>query len=485
MLKRLVSTLLLTALFSTSTFAAYSFEDISKIKNDKESFSRVLSKKKIKKVKAKYEKLDLKVKDIFYTTLQSFLNSEATLKCELTFLKNFKKGLRLAHFKDNNDSVEELLALLRANNHIDDILYKLMSDVNVDYHKLRSLNFKKKIRLGINKNKKLVKNNNLKELYKNFSKWPNGSTNCVSNEFVWLKNNIKSKKDKALTPEEVERGDVAITTGSKRDLKKLNRAAYRNKLISSRTYRKLQYLTSKSKLDKKSLWLTKYVDIVSNAKNRLNPISYNYEIKDISQEDEYTQDRLGRLKKLTRREILYRKYNQTEIIILAQILQRASQRMGVDPDTESSIPVISQSFSVLLADGTRNNYVEELELDTQDQYNLARKRLSRDITEIQMMGTFSNKEITYDDIVVAAFETGYISFEDIEFVILYDDLWNPSQTKFEKVMGFAFTVAGYSSFYIPPPWNAVVSIALGVVQGLILNRNIKGSENDNTASLIN
>lgn len=158
--------------------------------------------------------------------------------------------------------------------------------------------------------------------------------------------------------------------------------------------------------------------------------------------------------------------------------------MGVDVDTDSKRPVISQEFSVLQPNGERSNYVETIELDPQSQYNLARRLLRKDMTELQMMDIFVSKKITHEDIVMAALETGYVSLEEIEFVIQYDDLWNPEKTKFEKISGFIFTVAGYSTFFLPPPWNITASIALGVIEGLVEAKNKKGSENDNPATFI-
>jgi hypothetical protein len=101
-----------------------------------------------------------------------------------------------------------------------------------------------------------------------------------------------------------------------------------------------------------------------------------------------------------------------------------------------------------------------------------------------MMDTFYGLKITYEDVVVAAFETGYISYEDLEFVVKYDDLWNPSKTKAERIFGFIFTGLGYASFVVPPPWNITASIALGIVEGIVSNKFKKGADNDNPATFI-
>jgi hypothetical protein len=106
------------------------------------------------------------------------------------------------------------------------------------------------------------------------------------------------------------------------------------------------------------------------------------------------------------------------------------------------------------------------------------------MTETQMMDIFTGLKITYSDIVMAAFETGYISIEDLAYAVRYDDLWNPDTSKFERVMGFVFKVSGYATFFLPPPWNVVGTIALGIVEGIVDGKNKTGAENDNPATFI-
>jgi hypothetical protein len=85
---------------------------------------------------------------------------------------------------------------------------------------------------------------------------------------------------------------------------------------------------------------------------------------------------------------------------------------------------------------------------------------------------------------MAALETGYISLEDIEYVVKYDDLWNPHKSDFEKIVGFVGTVAGVSTIFLPPPWNITASIAVGIIEGLVLSKNKNGARNDNPSTFI-
>lgn len=224
--------------------------------------------------------------------------------------------------------------------------------------------------------------------------------------------------------------------------------------------------------------------IILQAKNQMIPLKRTYKPIKLEDEDKFASERMKRFSKLTRRKLLYRKYDETQIIILAQIMQKASRRMGVDLDTESGTPYISQEFSVLQPNGERRTYVEKFDLDPQSQFNLARRLLRKDMLEAQMMDTFNGLKITYEDLVMAAFETGYITIEDISLVVRYDDLWNPETSKFERVSGFVFKIAGYTTFFLPPPWNIIGTIAIGVVEGIVEKKNSTGVENDNPATFI-
>ena len=165
-------------------------------------------------------------------------------------------------------------------------------------------------------------------------------------------------------------------------------------------------------------------------------------------------------------------------------MQRASKRMGVDPDTISTTPVIIQEQSTVNAQGEREITIEKIELDPQSQYNLARRLMRKDIVDTQMMSLFNGVKITYNDVVMASLEVGYISLEDIEFVVKYDDLWNPERTKFDRMSRFVFSPLGYSTFFLPPPWNATASLALGVIENVVDANHRNGAYNDNPGTYI-
>jgi hypothetical protein len=464
--------LLFIIIMSQSLFAQYAIEDVQKIKNDKETQINTLKRKEIEEISTLYPKSQVKkLTNLFNEVVLSFLNAEHN-KCELNLIETIITEFKAKKIKHEQIDLINHFKMLRINHAIDDLLLEILITTTEDYFNLKKIDLENKTIGTLKKHNKLLENNDIQELYSNFAVFPDEVNQCLYQEFTYIKNRIKNKNNQP----------------SKKPLKimeVLNKKALKAEVIDLATYNKLDYLTRKSNLSKRYVWLKDYFTIIFNAKNQMVPISKQYQVQNIEDESKYPSKVIHRRSKLTQRKLLYRKYNETQIIMLAQVLQKASRRMGVDSDTITSAPVITQEFSILQPNGERETYVEQIEIDPQSQFNLARRLLRKDILDLQMMDNFTGLKITFDDVVMAAYETGYISIDDINYVVKYDDLWNPQMSKYQKYKGFIVRVAGYSTFFLPPPWNIIATIAIGVTDSVIDNRYFtNGADNDNAATFI-
>ncbi|MGZ3787702.1 MAG: hypothetical protein ACXVLQ_04225 [Bacteriovorax sp.] len=464
-------TVFMAFLCMSNSFASYTLEDVKKIKNDKEVLISSFSKREKDRVLEKFKNVEARerLSQIFYSTVLDFINDDNN-QCEADFQERLEESLTKANLAHDKESIDEYLKLLRSTNSIDDVLFDILTALNEDTFKMKKVDLSKKAKWTLFSHKKRLEKNTLEDIYWRFKSWPDEKTKCSTQEFIRLKESIVVPKDNEKEKEKF--------------LGTLNLKAYQKDLISLETYNKLEFLRTKSNVNKRYIWLNDYFKIIFNAKDAMRPLSSHYEVKNFDAEDKFSSERIKRFSKLTRRKRLYEKYNETQIILLAQVLQKASRRMGVDPDTITNAPVLVQEFSTLNSKGERETYVEKTELDPQSQYNLARRLMRKDILNLQMMGIFNKTNITYEDLVMASFEVGYISLEDIEFVVKYDDLWNPTTTKYERISKFIYSIVGYSTFFLPPPWNITASIALGVIEGVIDNNHKNGAENDNPGTFI-
>ncbi len=463
------SLMIMAMLISVQAFSA----DLGLLRNDKEIQIQAFSIKEKDRITALYsnKETNSQIQRVFDRSVQNYLQSE-NLKCEFILSANFEYELYRANLPYSATEIQDHLKMLRVTNQIDDILFELASNVMADHFALKLITDSKKSAQGISREDKgLLATNNISEEFAPFKTWPDDNKfQCAYQEYIHLKNIVFSK-DNMLSK------DTA-------DLKYLSSHALALKLIPDDSYNKLEYLRTKSTINTRDLWLQDYFKIIFNAKNKMVPVKKLYLSMNFDKENTFSTKLISRKQHLTRRKLLYRKYDSTQIVLLAQLLQVASRRMGTDADTKSSHPVIVQEFSVQLANGRTQNYVERNELDPQSQYNLARRMLRKDMVTLQMMDSFRNHHVTYEDVIMAAFETGYISLEDIDFVAGYDDLWNPTKSQFEKIMGFVFQVTGYSTFLLPPPWNIVMAVALGVTEGIVQSKFDTGASHDNPGTFI-
>lgn len=471
-MKKFLIVLIATS-FLNNAFA-YSLKDVQKIQNDKEVLITSFSKRDKKIILEKYndKETNEKIKTIFYSTVLNFINDEAVKQCEADFIGRLKANLSKEDFAVDKDSLEDHLKMLRVTNAIDDILYDIIVAINEDAVKFSEIDLKKPYKKLVFKHKDhLEKNQNLEELFETFKTWPDDKHNCATQEFQKLKESV------VVPANEKEKTKLKY-------LETLAHKAYESKVINLETFNKLEFLRTKSNLEKRYTWLNDYFKIIFSAKDSMIPHKKVYSVKNLDAENKFSTEKIKRFTALTRRKLLYRKYDETQIVLLAQVLQKASRRMGVDIDTITKAPYLVHEFEILNQNGERESYVERTEIDPQSQYNLARRLMRKDIVNLQMMSIFNRLEITYEDIVMASLEVGYISLEDIEFVVVYDDLWNPSTSKYERMSGFVFKVAGYTTFFLPPPFNIAASLALGIVEGIVNKQFDNGASNDNPGTFI-
>lgn len=476
--------LLISSILSTLSFGQIKYSDLDKLKNDKEAIIQTISKHEKKQLLSKYKDQNFinSLSSFFTKSLFEHLNANDN-QCEINLIKRFENKLAQNKIETEDGIIYEYLNLLRVHQQIDDIFLDLLRGITQDYYEFNAIDkYKakdKKIAI-LFPAKKALEANNLENLFKNFKIFPDDSTKCTYKEFFDLKNAIV--KVKKIKNEGEENEKVRI---SKKDhFSFLAKKAFNQNLITYTTYKKLIYLNNDSNIEERDLSLTNYFDIIFKAKNILRPKNSKSTIVDINKEDTFAAEKVKRFSDLTRRRVLFRKYDQTQIIALAQILQKSARRMNADPDVEAKRPVISQEFIIKGDNGQAEHYTETIELDPQSQYNLARRLLRKDMMELQKDALFAKSKITYEDVVMAALETGYTSLEEVEYVVTYDDLWNPNLTKFERVSGLIFKIAGYTTFFLPPPYNVVASIGLTVVSGIVDNLHKNGANNDNPATFI-
>lgn len=473
-MKKIYFLIIINLLYANVVFAGeeFSYQDISKIQNDKETVITAFDQDEISRIQNKFTNADekLKITNLFIKNLYTFLNIP-DMHCEPKYIKELIQDLQDAKLANNKDELIDIFKMMRVENSIDDVYYDILENLVNDYYSYSDIVLTKKPFKNIFKNyDKKVKGYDLENLFVNFKKYPDESSSCSYYEYFKIREVVGLPSD-------------SIKEKNKQ-IKDLAYVAYTKDILSLESYNKIKYLSQDSNIQKRRLWLGNYLRVIFSAKNKMIPVKRNYKVGNLAEENGFSVEHIARFSKITRRKLLYQKYDENQIVLLSQVMRKASQRMGVDPDTKTSVPYLIQEFNVLNSNGKTQNYVQKLELDTQDQFNLARKMLRKDMVALQMMDTFLKTTITYEDLVMASLETGYLSLDDIEYVVKYDDLWNPQTSKFQRYMKMTFRVAGYATFFVPPPWNVTAALTLSIIEGIVESKNIDGASNDNPNTII-
>lgn len=419
------------------------------IRNNKEHASRVLKTSHLSQANEWARSFGdhalalTKAKSFLANVLLDMEKQEAV--CDLGFVNALtEQGMNNNTLRDESDLVA-VLSFLRAENQIDDLLF-----ANILHSKNLKIAMEARQGAGypsrpINTVNDSTRDINLQTTFQEFKTWPDDKSRCSLAAYNRL----------ALT----------LTWKNPRDrkqlLKRLNYLALEKEVISLETYHKLETFREEDALD----WpvhLYNYIEIVKNAKDKLSPTK-----RPVQDPAVFATKFADRKSKLTHRERLYKNFNSTQIMILAGIIERTAKRM----DSR----YVSINFQYTNDPEISEIYV----LSPMERYRLSLKLLTKDMAETMRSDTFAGKSIEYEDLVTAAYETGYIKASELELVLKFEDFWNPQTPKWKMYTNFAFSLVGTAVWFLPPPWNIVGALALVITQTKVVNGEQPADADDN------
>ncbi len=150
---------------------------------------------------------------------------------------------------------------------------------------------------------------------------------------------------------------------------------------------------------------------------------------------------------LTQQVYLYQHYDGTQIIWLAKLYQHYQLRVGAGAHA-----VIEN----ILSDGT----IERRPLTPQELYREAAALLHQDVEALKGDAVFFGKEVTFDDVIMAAFETGLVTGKDIQDLKAIQEIWDPRKTQLQKFSAFLSRYGGPVAILIPLPWQRLTTLAI-------------------------
>lgn len=412
--------------------------DVKLLANNKEAFSRELSKEQTSEAvqwgSKHHLKSDLKTRAL--TALANTFNvmEKIDTTCEVGLVKQLQTDAKSNQVISDDSETQVLINYLRQQDLIDDVLYKLLRDSALVQSDLISLADERPAR-PFNVYTRQNAGIDVEKMYQPFKTWPDDVKKCTLNTYFDMVNTLTFKN------------------GKDRDsqMSKLNYIAYVNGTIDLEKYNKLMVLQERGVYDW-PVYFRRYADIINNAKDKLTKspeakATHNFTVEYVSKRD-----------KLTQRGNLYRTYNSTQVMMLAQIIEKTAKRMDAR----------NVSLNWQYTDdpnGEREIYV----LSPMEQYRAAIKMLRKDMAEVMRSDAFRGTGLEYDHLIAAAFEAGFIKSHELDQVLKFEDFWNPKTPRWKAYANFAFSIAGSATFYLPPPWNIIGAIGLVLTQTKLVN----------------
>lgn len=422
--------------------------NIKLLSSNKEAHSRILSQGEINSTEAwirEYgdeEVLQKKLLEILTNSIEAIEKNGRF--CELGLIQFFEKHLIDERIIENSEELPQILNYLRLRNFIDDIFLEILKKSARIQESFKSMENTSPPMRPINLNTRNNVGIHLNDFFSQFKKWPDEKKECSLDAYWEMVTNLNYKNNRD------------------RDLQilKLNYLAFKDGVIDLKIFNRLEILRKKGVLDW-PVYLKRYFDIISNLKDKLSTSPEN------STSNTFTIEYVSRRNGITAREALYQNYSSTELMLLAQIIERTAKRMDARRAT------IHWQYSNSPED--EEIYV----LSPMEQYRATLKMLKKEMAEVMRSEIFKNKNVEYEHIIGAAFEAGFIRTEELNYVLRFEDFWNPKTPKWKAYFNFVSSFAGTAVFYLPPPWNLVGAIGLLLTQTKIANGNKKPDPDDN------
>jgi len=408
--------------------------ELINLRNNKEIISNVLKKKEMKHLNAwiKYhrhneEELLKRSKGILEKSLQN-LKTDSDW-CEINFIRGLIKLASLEGVIQEESEIYNFLYYIREQNLIDDILLKIMMRSSLLFENLNSYLYDKQ-----DQSESLSTEREFEILYKKFKSLNEESKGCINNVYRNF-------------------SDEVYRTYKRTDSKfilRLNRRAYSEGIINYNTFEILKILNF-SNVTEWDLTLQKYLTNLVFLKDRLTK-----KVEENAETD-LPQEYIFKYQQITRREKLYKEFSQYQILLMAQLIEKTAKR-------------IDAKESGLYFDFENTNSEREIYIfSPMEQYRVALKMLRKDIAEVKRSERFSGQNFDYEDIIMAAYETGIISSKDLNYVLKFEEFWNPKISRWKRLANLSLNIAGSATFLLPSPFNYISAIALIFTQSAISN----------------
>ena len=352
-------------------------------------------------------------------TIIEILNDNQINSCASKVIFEIKYRLRL----ESNESLENILKAMRFDNQIDDVVLDLLLKV-VPLSNYQSTPFAV---ATLNDDEENMALNIIKQHVVDLK----DESSCIEDSFRDLAFDLASKNPKFI-----------------KHLKQLLKSASKNNIISKDMYKTLDNF----KQNKVHLWPL----ALSEYKKSHSALAKKFP----NRKDEESDFVSAAIKKenISLREQLYQKYNYQQIVLLSNLISNLKKRLDA---SDISIDIQYE-----------NQTKEIISLTPMERFRFILKQLRRELSNINNGSLLNGKMATYTDLIVASYEVGSISSDEISKLVSLQEIWNPTKTTKEKVFYWVKTFGGTATVLLPAPYGFISVMALMFIDQQISSNSI-------------
>ena len=89
--------------------------------------------------------------------------------------------------------------------------------------------------------------------------------------------------------------------------------------------------------------------------------------------------------------------------------------------------------------------------------------MRKSMVELSIEPSFNGQTPSYEDLIIAGFETGVITNADLQEMQNLELLWNPKKTFWEKSRVWIQAFIPVATVVIPPPYNIIASVSMVII----------------------
>jgi hypothetical protein len=422
-LKKLTSTLVLSSLFFNPVMAGYDKSIMPEkrlLENKREAASSFIDKEMVQKI------IDLYPRNSVDTEKMLTLFSDIKMnRCSSKLISGIKDELALS--KDSD--VKTALLSLRYHDYLDDVSLGLLLKAN------EIKNFP--VTAAENAELSGDEEASVEKVYKEQLKVFRNSANCPEDSYRSLVLALANASPKYL-----------------KSLKALNRLAYKKDILTENEFKKLEKLRM-NKVHEWPITLADYTSTLSNLRQKFPALAK--ESSELITKTKFRQ-------KSSWRTVLYEKFDSTQIILLANIVNNLKTRL--------------ESKSVTININYEDGATEVINLSAMEKFRFILKLLRKELATVNNGSLLNGRKATYYDLITAAYEVGYLKSEDLTQFASLQEIWNPSKTPKEKAMFWAKTFGGVASVLLPPPYGFISVLAIMLIDQQVKEAPIEKDPDD-------